>query len=145
MSYHVVDPDELEPTAKFPCDRRSIAEATGLSNVAAAVYELDPGDQLARSYHYHEQREELFYVFAGTLVVETPERDYEVPAGSVFVVTPDSPIRPHNPESAKAPVRVFGVGAPQYDIGRAYERADDQAVDDGEAVDEQGYAEETDG
>lgn len=121
MSYHVVDPDALDATPEYPCDRRSIAEAAGLSTLAAAVYELAPGEGLAQEYHYHEQREELFYVLSGTLHVETPECEFEVPAGSVFVVEPESPIRPYNPESADGQVRVFGVGAPQYDIGRAHE------------------------
>ncbi len=121
MAYHVVDPADIDATEEFPCDRRSIAEATGLSTVAAAVYELVPGDQLARTYHYHEQREELFYVLEGTLAVETPDREYEVSAGSVFVATPNSPIRPYNPAAAERAVRVLGVGAPQYDIGQPYE------------------------
>ena len=133
MAYHVVDPEDVAPAADYPCDRRSIAEATGLSTVAAAVYELDPGEQLARSYHYHEQREELFYVLAGTLAVETPEGEYEVPAGSVFVVTPDSPIRPYNPDDADGSVRVFGVGAPQYDIGRSHDDTADKQRDDADA------------
>jgi mannose-6-phosphate isomerase-like protein (cupin superfamily) len=120
MSYHVVEPADLDPTLEYPCDRRSIAEETGLSTLAAAVYEVAPGEELAQEYHYHHQREELFYVLAGTLHVETPEGAYEVPAESVFVVTPDSPIRPYNPDNAEESVRVFGVGAPQYDIGRSY-------------------------
>ncbi len=132
MGYHVVDPANLEPAEDYPCDRRSIADAAGLSTVAAAVYELEPGDELARSYHYHEQREELFCVLEGTLAVETPDREYEVPAGSVFVVEPDGPIRPYNPDSADGSVRVFGVGAPQYDIGREYEPEADGSRNGGE-------------
>ena len=129
MEYHVVDPADLEPTEEFPCDRRSVADAAGLSTVAAAVYELAPGDQLSRSYHYHQQREELFYVLKGTLAVETPGEEHEVPAGSVFVAAPDSPLRPHNPESAEVTVRVFGTGAPQHDIGRVYEpETDDRSA-----------------
>jgi quercetin dioxygenase-like cupin family protein len=125
MEYHVVDPADLTPTEDHPCDRRSVADAADLATVAAAVYELDPGEQLPRHYHYHEQREELFYVLDGTLVVETPDGEHEVSQGSVFVATPNSPHRPHNPESADDPARVFGVGAPQYDPGRRYEPSTD--------------------
>jgi len=121
MGYHVIDPSDIDPTEDYPCDRRSIAEATNLSSVAAAIYELAPGEELARTYHYHEQREEIFYVIAGTLVVETPNGEYEIPADSVCVVTPNSPIRPHNPASAEQSVRVFGVGAPKYDVGQSYD------------------------
>jgi mannose-6-phosphate isomerase-like protein (cupin superfamily) len=51
------------------------------------------------SHHYRDQREVLFYVLAGTLSVETPENEFEVPAESVFLVTPNSPLRPFNPEN----------------------------------------------
>ena len=54
MGYHVVDPDSLPTTADYPCDRRSITDAVGLANLAVAVYELAPGEQLPRTYHYHE-------------------------------------------------------------------------------------------
>lgn len=124
MSYHVLDATDIDPTREHPCDRRSIAEEAGLSTLAATTYDLAPGEQLAQEYHYHENREELFYVLAGTLHVETPDGEFEVPAGSVFVVEPESPIRPYNPAPADESVRVFGVGAPQYDIGRAYDPAE---------------------
>ncbi len=121
MGYHVVDPDRLEPTAEYPCDRRSIADAADLSVLAAATYELAPGEELARAYHSHEQREELLYVLAGELHVETPDREYAVPAGRAFVAEPDSPHRPFAPADADGPVRVLGVGAPRYDPAREYD------------------------
>jgi quercetin dioxygenase-like cupin family protein len=121
MEYRVLDPEDLAPTGDYPCDRRSITGATDLASLAAAVYELAPGEQLPRFYHYHEQREELFYVLAGTLAVETPECEYEVPEGSVFVAKPDSPHRAFNPGTAKEAVTVFGVGAPRHDPGRQFE------------------------
>jgi mannose-6-phosphate isomerase-like protein (cupin superfamily) len=121
MDYHVVDPDALDATQDHPCDRRSITEAADLSTIAAARYDIDPGEQLSRSYHFHEQREELFYVISGTLAVETPDEIFEVGAGSVFVAEPNSPHRPHNPSSADESVAVLGIGAPRYDIGRPYD------------------------
>ena len=126
MSYHVVDPEAVDPTADHPCDRRSLTEAVDLSALAAAVYDIEPGEQLPQTYHYHDQREELFYVLDGTLTVETPEGEYTVPAGQVFVAEPKSPIRPYNPDDATASVRVFGVGAPRYDIGRPYDPEADE-------------------
>ena len=127
MGYHVVAPDAVAPTPDYPCDRRSVTEAADLETVAAAIYDLAPGEQLPRTYHYHEQREELFYVLDGTLFVETPEETYEVDADAVFVADPDSPHRAYNPESAAGAVRVFGVGAPRYDVAKPYEPADDAA------------------
>ncbi|WP_336002240.1 cupin domain-containing protein [Halorientalis halophila] len=121
MGYHHLDPADLEPSPDHPCDRRSLAEAAELAQLAAAVYELAPGEDLATSYHYHEQREELFYVRSGDLHVETPEEEFVIGPDETFVVEPESPLRPYNPESADEPVRVLGVGAPKFDIGRPYD------------------------
>ena len=126
MSYHVVDPETLSRSEDHPCDRRSLTEALDLTTLAAAVYTIEPGEQLPQTYHYHDQREELFYVLEGELTVETPDGDYTVPAGQVFVAEPKSPIRPHNPEGETDPVRVLGVGAPRYDIGRPYDPETDE-------------------
>lgn len=121
MGYHVVDPAGLDPTPDYPSDRRSISDAVGLATLAAAVYELAPGEQLPRDYHYHEGREELFYVLAGTVSVRTPDGTYEVGVDSVFVAEPGSPHLAHVPEDATEPARVLGVGAPQYDPAIPYE------------------------
>lgn len=129
MGYRVLDPESIDRAPDHPCDRRSITEAAGLANLAAAVYEVAPGEELARSYHYHEQREELFYVLSGVLSVGTPEETYEVGAGRVFVVEPESPIHPHVPSEATEPATVLGVGAPLYDAGRPYDPDGDRAPD----------------
>lgn len=121
MGYTVVDPDDLEPTEDYPCDRRSITGAAGLATLHMARYTMDPGEQLPRTYHYHELREEAFYVLEGTLHVETPEREYVVETDSVFVAEPDSPHRAYNPEDADAPVTVMGVGAPRSDPALEYD------------------------
>lgn len=123
--YHCIDPAELDSTPEYPCDRRSISDAAGLGILAAAVYELAPGEQLPRSYHYHEQREELFYVRSGTLAVETPEGELEIDADELFVAEPNSPHRPHNPESADGTTVVLGVGAPKSDIALPYDSTGD--------------------
>lgn len=121
MGYHVVDPADIDPTADHPCDRRSISEITGLSTLALAVYELAPGDELATAYHYHDHREEALYVLSGELWIETPDQTFVVEANEIFVVEPESPIRPYNPPDAARSVRVIGTGAPLFDIGRPYE------------------------
>ncbi len=123
-NYHCLDPAAIEPTPDHPCDRRSISEVANLSMLASAIYELEPGEQLPRSYHYHEQREELFYVQSGELSVETPEQTFELTAGEVFVAGPNSPHRPHNPSERSEPTVVLGVGAPRSDIARLYDPED---------------------
>lgn len=130
MDYHVVDPDALSPSEDHPCDRRSLTEAVDLSNLAVAVYDIAPGEQLPRTYHYHEQREELFYVLDGELAVETPEEAYTVDAGQVFVAEAKSPHRAHNPDRADDSVRVLGMGAPRYDIGRPFDPETDDVPEE---------------
>jgi mannose-6-phosphate isomerase-like protein (cupin superfamily) len=120
-SYHRIDPDDLDPTPAYPCNRRPVGGEADLGLLAAAVYEIAPGEQLPRSYHYHEQREELFSVREGTLAVETPDGEYEVETGEIFVAHPESPHRAYAPESADEPVVVLGVGAPSTDIARPYD------------------------
>jgi mannose-6-phosphate isomerase-like protein (cupin superfamily) len=121
MGYHQFDPDDLDPTPDHTCDRRAISEAAELATLHLAVYEMAPGEQLPRTYHYHERREEAFYVLSGTLHVETPDGEFVVAAGEVFVAEPESPHRAHNPESAAESVRVLGTGAPKSDIAHPYD------------------------
>ena len=121
MAYHHIDPDDLPETPDYPCDRRGISDAAELAVLHAATYEMAPGEQLPRTYHYHDSREELFYVLSGTLQVETPEREYVVPAGEVFVAEPESPHLAYTPEDADEPTKVLGVGAPKADIAHPYD------------------------
>jgi quercetin dioxygenase-like cupin family protein len=128
MGYHVLDPDDLPASPDHPCDRRSISEAAELAQLALAVYTMAPGEQLPTTYHYHEQREEAFYVVSGQLTVETPEGEHVAGEGEVFVVEPDSPHLAYNPADADDPVRVVGMGAPKFDMAHPYSaEADDHA------------------
>jgi len=122
MGYHHIDPGALPETEDYPCDRRGISEAAELAALHAGTYEMAPGEQLARTYHYHRQREELFYVASGTVHVETPEGDYVVDTGEVFVAKPESPHRAFNPDDADHTALVLGVGAPKADPALPYDR-----------------------
>ena len=124
MGYYHLDPADLPETPDYPCDRRGVSDAAELAVLHAATYEMEPGEQLPRTYHYHENREEAVYVAAGELHVETPGEEYVVGAGEVFVAEPDSPHRAHNPVDADEPVRVLGVGAPKSDIAHPYDPAE---------------------
>lgn len=135
-TYYCIDLETVEPTPDYPCERRSISDAAGLGLLAAAVYEIEPGEQLPRSYHYHEQREELFYVRSGTLVVETPDETFEIPSDHVFVAQPNSPHRPYNPESANEPVTVLGIGAPKTDVAHRYDPTETDATESTERDDD---------
>ncbi|MFC6768875.1 cupin domain-containing protein [Natrinema soli] len=115
MDYSVVDPDDLERVDGRPCDLRRLSEAAGLDNVAINRFDAEPGEQLPLAYHYHETQEEAFVVLSGTLHVETPEGELEVPAGSMFAAEPEAPHRAYNPEDADSSVSVVAIGAPPVD------------------------------
>ncbi|WP_435099094.1 cupin domain-containing protein [Halarchaeum sp. P4] len=123
MSYHVIDPEDLDPTPERPCDRRPVGEAAGLENFALNVYTAEPGEEIPLAYHYHDEQEEAFVVLDGTLSVETPERDYAVESGETFVAEPESPHRAYVPEDAAESARVVAVGAPAVDDAHPYEDA----------------------
>jgi mannose-6-phosphate isomerase-like protein (cupin superfamily) len=122
MGYHHVDVDALDPAPDRPSVKRSISDAAGLDRLALHRYEVDPGEAIPLAYHYHDEQEEVFYVLAGTLAVETPERTYEVGPDEAFVVEPESPQRAHNPESADERVEALVAGAPVVDDVHAYDR-----------------------
>jgi len=121
VPYHHLDPDDLDSPADYPCDRRAVSDAAGLDLLHLARYTIEPGEQLPRTYHYHEQREEAFYVRSGTLHVETPEEDFVVEADEVFVAEPGSPHRAFNPVEADGEVVVLGAGAPRTDPALEYD------------------------
>jgi quercetin dioxygenase-like cupin family protein len=121
MGYHHIDVDGLEPTPARPCTRRSISEAAGLENVAANVYEPEPGETIPLAYHYHDEQEEVFYVVSGELSVETPEETYVVGRDEAFVVEPESPQRAYVDEDADGGAKVFVLGAPAIDDVHPYE------------------------
>ena len=115
MDYSVVDPDDLEYVDDRPCDLRRLSEAAGMGEVAINRFDADPGEQLPLAYHYHETQEEAFIVLSGTLHVETPEGELEVPEGSLFAAPPEEPHRAYNPDDADGPVSVIAIGAPPVD------------------------------
>jgi len=122
MGYHVIDPEELEPEPDRPSEMRYVSEAAGLENVGLRVYAVEPGEEIPLSgLHYHDEQEEVFYVLAGVLSVETPERIHSVAAGQFFVAEPGSAHRAHNAADVEETLRVIGLGAPPVSDGHAYE------------------------
>jgi quercetin dioxygenase-like cupin family protein len=135
MAYHVVDPAELGQWDDRPADVRSVSEAADLdyqdAKLGMRIYEAEPGQQLPTTYHYHEEQVEAFYVVSGDLAVETPEGEFTVAAGEVFVAHPGSPHRAYDPDDADAPVRVLAIGAPTVDDAVPYDPGEGGAGEDG--------------
>jgi ABC-type oligopeptide transport system ATPase subunit len=71
--------------------------------------------------HYHDRQEEAFYVLDGRISVETPDREYVVDRGEVFVAEPESPHRAFNGADASGDATVLAVGAPPVSDGHPYE------------------------
>ena len=121
MGYHVVNPSDIPPFDAPGRDFRQLGAEIGLETLGINHIVADPGEQIPLRYHYHEQQEEAFYVASGELHVETPDQEYVVEEGKLFVAKPENPHRAFNPEGATAPVEVLAVGAPATDDARPYE------------------------
>jgi len=121
VSYHVIDPDDLDPMPDRDADAFSVSDAADLETLGMRLYVAAPGQMIPLAFHYHDEQEEAFYVVAGTLHVETPDRVYAVDPGQVFVAEPGSPHRAFNAEDATEPLRVLALGAPSVDDAHVYE------------------------
>lgn len=80
-----------------------VAAPAGASRLGAAVFELDPGAQVA-PYHLHHANEELLVVLDGTLELRTPAGLRQVGRGAVvsFPAGPDGAHRVRNVSDAPA-------------------------------------------
>lgn len=121
MSYHVVDIDSIEPHPDHESDRRTLRGTLDLEHVGVSLYTAAPGEQVPQRYHYHDTQEELFYVVAGEMRVETPEGEFRVGENELFLAEPGSPHRAFNAADAPASLRVLAIGAPVVADGHAYE------------------------
>jgi uncharacterized cupin superfamily protein len=90
-----------------------VAAPAGASALGCAVFELDPGGQVA-PYHLHHANEELLVVLEGTLELRTPAGLREVGRGGVvsFPAGPDGAHRLRN--TSGAPARYLMVSTMRY-------------------------------
>lgn len=92
-------------------EKKEVDEALGVGAFGFNVYTADPGDQVPWGYHRHPDHEELFYVLAGELRVETPEGEYRVGPEEAFFVPADHLNRVVAGGDERA--RFIAVGAPK--------------------------------
>lgn len=121
MGYHTISFDDIEAHPNHECDRRTLSAVLDLEHVGMSLYTAEPGEQIPQHYHLHETQEELFYVLAGEMHVETPSETFEVSANQVFVVEPGHYHRTFNPETADSTLRVLAVGGPNVSDGQLHE------------------------
>lgn len=133
MAYHIIDPAEIEPMDNRSADARSISEVADMerrnAKLGLRIYDAAPGEQIPMTYHYHDEQVEAFYVVEGELHVETPEKEFVVPANQTFVVEPGNPHRSFNPADANANVRVLAIGAPSVEDHHIYDPDETEETD----------------
>jgi uncharacterized cupin superfamily protein len=95
MSYHVVDPDSIEPREGIPGAHRYLNDAVDLEGLAVQVIEATPGEDVA-PFHYHDESDEVFYVLEGTLSAEVPDDEFAVEAGEWFFIKSENPLHVFN-------------------------------------------------
>jgi mannose-6-phosphate isomerase-like protein (cupin superfamily) len=122
MGYYVIDPEEIEEAPDRPSKMYHISQTIGMQNLGLRFYDVAPGEQIPLAgMHYHEEQEEVFFVVAGELRIETPKREYTVKQRSFFIVEPESPHRAYNAQDADENAVVVAAGAPPVDDGHPYE------------------------
>ncbi len=130
MGYELIDINELDEVPDRTATGYEISDhylpfrddgeeprpaSRGPEQFGFRVYFIDPGEELGSGrMHYHEEQEELFYVVAGVLHVETPDETFEVGPGQALVIDPGNPQRAYASADAERPVYVVAAGAPSY-------------------------------
>lgn len=123
MTYHVIDPYDIEQTPGRPSETHYVSEAIGMNNMGLRFYDVNPGEDIpnTQGLHYHDEQEEVFFVVSGELTVETPEETYIVPQGSFFIAEPKNAHYAYNHPDATENVTVVAIGAPSVQDGHAYD------------------------
>jgi uncharacterized cupin superfamily protein len=111
MSYPTVRVDDIENAPSPATAKREVDEALGIDSFGFNVYTVAPGERVPWGMHRHPRHEELFYVLAGTLTVDTPDDSVAVEAGEAVAIPRNRSNRAHN--AGEAVVRVVAAGAPK--------------------------------
>ena len=106
MSYHVVEPESIEPRDGIPGAHRYLNDAVDLEEMAIQVIEAEPGEDVA-PFHYHAESDEVFYVLEGTLTAEVPDDEFTVEAGNWFFINSENPLHVFNAADATEPLRAL--------------------------------------
>lgn len=90
---------------------RNIAEGLDTSDMGIQYYVLEPGDYLGRTYHMHQDQEEIFLPLEGKVTFETEAGEIVVEEGEIIRFARGDYQRGSNQSSARAVV--LGLGAPK--------------------------------
>jgi len=95
---------------------RNLSASLETTDVGIRYYELDPGELVGRTYHKHEDQEEIFHVTEGTITFEVGDRygptdEIDLDEGEWIRFAPGDWQRGRNKSNNTA--AVIGVGAPK--------------------------------
>lgn len=111
VEYPTVTVDALPDVPAPSRHKKEVDEAVGATAFGFNVYIAEPGERLPWGYHYHPEHEELFYVLAGRLVLDTPDEEITVEEGEAVFVPAGAKNRARAVGTERA--RVIAVGAPK--------------------------------
>ncbi len=111
VEYPTVTVDALPDVPAPSRHKKEVDEAVGATEFGLNVYIAEPGERLPWGYHYHPEHEELFYVIAGRLVLDTPDEEIVVEEGDAVFVPAGAKNRARVVGEERA--RVIAVGAPK--------------------------------
>lgn len=119
--YRRIAVDDAANTPNPTRAKRELDEALGVSLFGCNYYEADPGERVPWGYHRHPNHEELFFVIAGELAVDTADGEFRVGADEAFFVPAGAPNRAV--AVGDEPCRFLAVGAPKDADGAVIEEA----------------------
>jgi mannose-6-phosphate isomerase-like protein (cupin superfamily) len=108
---------ELEIIPNRPSTKAyDLTEALGTADVGLRYYELEPGELIGRTYHKHDDQEEIFFVTEGTITFQVgdetgPNDTVDVEGGESIRFAPSEFQRGTNQSDECA--AVLGIGAPK--------------------------------
>lgn len=109
--------DDLEIIPNRPSEVAvNLTEALETADVGLRYYELEPGELIGRTYHKHDDQEEIFFVTEGTITFQVGDRsgptdEVDVSAGEIIRFAPGDYQRGTNQSDTRA--AVLGIGAPK--------------------------------
>ncbi len=123
--YAIADPDEVEnpyDNSDVPGEFRRLTDALGCRQLAVTLIRVPPHSDFEQGTgHFHDEVEELYLIFRGTLTMRFGDEVRRVSAPAAVRVAPDT-ARSHR-NQASEPVEMWAVS-------RKLERQDATKLDD---------------
>jgi len=83
----MIEPKHINEHEPYEYYKYEVTPRSNESRCYAAFYEIPPG-KANYPYHYHLNREEVFYIISGSGILETPNGKKTISAGDIIVCPP---------------------------------------------------------